>query len=110
MEKSNSSQVATESQTLDQDMENIIPVPTNFSTQEVDMLEALRQEMGLATTEEVVRALVRQAYQRTQILCPSCGGKAKKMADGRAECSECMSVLRLAESTLVTLVGRRSQS
>jgi hypothetical protein len=72
------------------------------------MLEALRHEMGLTTTEEVVRALVRQAYLRAQILCPSCGGKAKKTADGKAECSECMSVLHLAESTLVTLVGRRS--
>jgi hypothetical protein len=83
---------------------------TTFTPQEADMLESLRQEMGLATTDDVVRALVRQAYQRTQILCPSCGGKAKTLADGRAECDECMSVLNLAESTLVTLVGRRTKT
>jgi hypothetical protein len=91
-------------------MEDKKSLPTNFTAQETDMLESLRQEMGLSTTDEVIRALVRQAYQRTQILCPSCGGKARTLADGRAECSECMSVLRLAESTLVTLVGRRSQT
>ncbi len=83
---------------------------TAFSAQEADMLESLRQEMGLATTDDVVRALVRQAYQRTQILCPSCGGKARTLADGRAECDACMSVLSLAESTLVTLVGRRTKA
>jgi hypothetical protein len=91
-------------------MEEKKPFPAALSPQEADMLESLRQEMGLSTTDEVVRALVRQAYLRTQILCPSCGGKAKKLADGRAECDECMSVLNLAESTLVTLVGRRSQT
>jgi len=73
------------------------------------MLESLRREMGLATTEEVLRHLVRQAYHRTQVLCPSCGGKAKTLPDGRAECSECMSVLRLAESTLITFIQRRNQ-
>ena len=58
----------------------------------------------------VVCAVNGVAYQRTQILCPSCGGKAKTLADGRAECDECMSVLNLAESTLVTLVGRRTKA
>jgi hypothetical protein len=91
-------------------MENHKPFPPTLTPQEADMLESLRQEMGLATTDDVVRALVRQAYQRTQILCPSCGGKAKTLPDGRAECDECMSVLNLAESTLVTLVGRRTKT
>lgn len=86
------------------------PTPTQFSTQEADMLESLRQEMGLSTTDEVIRYLVRQAYHRAQVLCPSCGGKAKKTADGKAECSECMSVLRLAEGTLVTFIQRRSHT
>jgi hypothetical protein len=83
--------------------------PETLTPKEADMLEALRKEMGLATTDEVIKALVRQAYHRTQILCPSCGGKARQLADGRAECDECMSVLSLAENTLVTLVGRHSQ-
>jgi hypothetical protein len=91
-------------------MENKNSIPTTLTPQEADMLESLRQEMGLATTDDVVRALVRQAYLRTQILCPSCGGKARTLADGRAECDECMSVLNLAESTLVTLVGRRAKT
>lgn len=74
------------------------------------MLESLRQEMGLSSRDEVIRALVRQAYHRTQIICPSCGAKAKKTAEGKAECEECLSVLRLAEATLVTLVQRHSHT
>lgn len=79
----------------------------NFSKPEAEMLEALRQEMGLATIEEVLRALVRQAFHRTQILCPSCGGHARKTVEGKAECEACMSVLNLADGMLVTLTGRR---
>lgn len=84
--------------------------PAAFSASELDMLESLRQEMGLSSTDEVMRYLVRQAYHRAQVLCPSCGGKAKKTAEGKAECSDCMSVLRLAEGTLVTFIQRRSQT
>lgn len=83
--------------------------PKNFTPQEFDMLESLRQEMGLTSIDEVMRALVRQAYHRTQILCPSCGGSARKTLEGKAECDECMSVLRLAEGMLVTITGRRAQ-
>lgn len=78
----------------------------NFSKSEMEMLEALRQEMGLATIDEVLRALVRQAFHRTQILCPSCGGHARKTVAGKAECEACMSVLNLADGMLVTLTGR----
>ncbi len=87
----------------------MIDTKTGFSKSEAEMLEALRQEMGLATVDEVMRALVRQAFHRTQILCPSCGGHARKTVEGKAECEECMSVLGLADGMLVTLTGRREK-
>lgn len=85
-----------------------LPLAT-ISPAETEMLESLRQEMGLSTQDDVVRYLVRQAYHRTQVLCPSCGGNARKTPDGNAECNECMSILNLAEGTLVTFIQRRTQ-
>lgn len=76
------------------------------SEEELRMLEDLRQQMGLENTAEVVRALVRQACYRAQILCPRCGSAAEKTGEDRAQCQECLSSLRLAEGMTVVLEQR----
>jgi len=77
---------------------------TNLTDKETkDLLEELRKEMGLQTMEEVVRALARQAVNRATILCPRCGHRARKTEQDKAQCTSCMSPLKLAEGYLVAL-------
>jgi len=61
------------------------------------MIELLQKELGLASTEDVLRLLLRQALQRRAVVCPACGHVAQRTAQDAASCSACLSVLRLSE-------------
>ena len=75
--------------------------PSEKDTQE--LLEYLRQEMGLQSKDDVIHALARQAYHRATILCPRCGHHARQTDKDKAECTACMAPLKLAEAFLVAL-------
>ena len=76
-------------------------IPTDKETNE--LLEELKKELGLQSTEEVIRALARQAYHRATILCPRCGHHARQTDSDKAQCTSCMAPLKLAEAFLVAL-------
>lgn len=69
----------------------------NLGPEEQQAVKALQQEMGLASPDEVMHALLRQAAQRALVVCPSCGHSARKTAGDEASCAECMSVLHLSD-------------
>ena len=74
-----------------------------------DILEELRKEMGLDTTHDVIRALAKQALNRAAILCPRCGHHARQTEKDKAECTSCMSTLRLAEGLMVALEHEKKE-
>jgi hypothetical protein len=72
-------------------------VTVELTAQERDMVELLRNELGLASNDEVLRLLLRQALQRRAVVCPTCGHLAQQSAADAASCSSCLSVLHLSE-------------
>jgi hypothetical protein len=72
-------------------------VSLELSPEEQVAVEALQQEMGLESPDDVVHMLLRQAYQRVAVVCPTCGHSARKTTEDEAKCVECMSVLHLSD-------------
>lgn len=69
----------------------------DLSQEDLNILWALQQEMGLSSVEEVMHVLIRQAYTRAVIVCPNCGHAAQLTAEDEARCTSCMSLLRLSD-------------
>lgn len=72
-------------------------VSLNLSEEEQMAVDALQREMGLESPAAVMHMLLRQAQQRINVVCPSCGHSAQKTAEDEAKCVECLSVLHLTE-------------
>lgn len=78
----------------------------DLTEEEMEVLRALQQEMGVDSTDAVVHSLIRQAYARASIVCPACGHSAQKTAVDQARCDSCMSVLQLSEDVWSVVVSR----
>lgn len=78
----------------------------DLSEEDLNMLHALQQEMGLARVDQVVQALIRQAYTRAEIVCPNCGHAAQLTAEDEARCTSCMSLLQLSDDMWQVAVTR----
>lgn len=79
-------------------MNEYAPNQFELSDDEQEMVDLLKQEMGLQNNEDVMHLLVKQAIQRVAITCPQCGHYAAKRTDENiAECRECLSVITLSE-------------
>lgn len=76
----------------------------NLNEEDAQALAALQAEMGLSGPDEVMHALIRQAYTRAAISCPACGHSAHLTAADSARCDGCMSILQLSDQiwTVVT--------
>ncbi|MCP4164363.1 MAG: hypothetical protein GY759_00535 [Chloroflexi bacterium] len=74
--------------------------PNTFilSEDEQEMVDLLKDEMGLDSNEEVMNLLVRQAIKRVAITCPQCGHYAARKEEDKVECRSCLSVITLSES------------
>lgn len=68
----------------------------DLNDEEVSMLEVLQADMGLASTQEVMHVLIRQAHSRAAIVCPNCGHSAQRNAADEARCESCLSILQLS--------------
>ncbi|NOZ50397.1 MAG: hypothetical protein GXP37_10175 [Chloroflexi bacterium] len=73
------------------------PNQFELSPEEQEMIDLLKKEMGLSSTEDVMQALMRQAVQRVSITCPNCGHYAHITKEDKAECSSCLSIITLSE-------------
>ncbi len=73
------------------------PNQFELTPEEQEMIELLKKEMGLDSTEAVMQNLMRQAIQRISITCPNCGHYARITNEDQAECSSCLSVISLSE-------------
>lgn len=78
----------------------------DLTDEELNMLQVLQQEMGLARVDQVLHALIRQAYTRAEIVCPNCGHAAQLTAEDEARCTSCMSLLRLSDEIWQVTVSR----
>ena len=78
----------------------------DLNDQEIDALRTLQVEMGLASVDEVVHALIRQAYSRAAIVCPHCGHSAQLTAEDEARCDGCLSILQLSDQIWRVAVTR----
>lgn len=78
----------------------------NLNQDETQTLAALQAEMGLSSPDEVMHALIRQAYTRAAISCPACGHAAQLTTADSARCDSCMSVLHLSDQ-IWTVVATR---
>lgn len=78
----------------------------DLSDEDLKMLQALQQEMGLAQLEQVLQALIRQAYTRAEIVCPNCGHAAQLTAEDEARCTNCLSLLHLSDDIWRVVVTR----
>jgi DNA-directed RNA polymerase subunit RPC12/RpoP len=78
----------------------------DLSEEDLNILWSLQQEMGLASVEEVMHALIRQAYTRAVIVCPNCGHAAQATAEDEARCTSCMSLLHLSDEIWQVAVTR----
>jgi hypothetical protein len=72
-------------------------VELKLNPEERQIVDLLQKELGLKSTEEVLRLLLRQALQRRAVVCPTCGHLAQQTERDVASCAECLSVLRLSE-------------
>lgn len=75
--------------------EREIQIP--LTPKERSMLAVLREELGLESEKEALRLILRQAFQRLTVTCPTCGHHAKVTQEDAAECAACLSILRLSE-------------
>jgi predicted RNA-binding Zn-ribbon protein involved in translation (DUF1610 family) len=78
----------------------------DLSQEDLNILWSLQQEMGLSSVEEVMHALIRQAYTRAVIVCPNCGHAAQLTAEDEARCTSCMSLLHLSDEIWQVAVTR----
>jgi predicted RNA-binding Zn-ribbon protein involved in translation (DUF1610 family) len=78
----------------------------DLSQEDLNILWALQQEMGLSSAEEVMQALIHQAYTRAVIVCPNCGHAAQRTAEDEARCTSCMSLLHLSDAMWQVAVTR----
>ncbi|MBK9095847.1 hypothetical protein [Candidatus Amarolinea dominans] len=78
-------------------MANEFHVSMQLNDQEQEVVEMLKDEMHLASTDDVIRLLVRQEAQRKAVVCPTCGHLARKAATDVANCNSCLSVINLSE-------------
>lgn len=68
-----------------------------LSPAEREMIELLKEALGLDSDEAVMKLLMRQAIQRIAITCPTCGHYARLSEEDRAICRSCLSVITLSE-------------
>ena len=78
-----------------------------LTPRERSMLEMLREELGLESEEEALRLILRQAFQRLTVTCPTCGHNARVTDEDVAQCASCLSILRLSEG--LWMVARKGQ-
>lgn len=78
----------------------------DLTKDELQMLASLQAEMGLASPDEVMHALIRQAHTRAAISCPACGHAAHLTTEDQARCDSCMSVLQLSGQIWVVAATR----
>lgn len=78
----------------------------DLSQEDLNILWSLQQEMGLSSVEEVMHALIRQAYTRAVIVCPNCGHAAQLTTEDEARCTSCMSLLHLSDEIWQVAVTR----
>ena len=71
-------------------------MPEEKNQEQLDkLLEDLKNEMGVATKQEVVETIIRLAVQRANVVCPKCGHQAN--------CTTCMSPEHIAEEIMTNL-------
>ncbi|WP_423225248.1 hypothetical protein [Candidatus Amarolinea aalborgensis] len=78
-------------------MANEFHVTMQLNPQEQEVVDMLKDEMQLGSTDDVLRMLVRQEAQRKAVVCPTCGHLARKAAEDVANCNSCLSVITLSE-------------
>jgi hypothetical protein len=78
----------------------------DLNDEDLAMLAALQAEMGVASINEVMQALIRQAHTRATIVCPACGHSAQLTAWDEARCESCMSVLQLGDQLWTVAASR----
>jgi hypothetical protein len=78
-----------------------------LTPRERTMLEMLREELGLDSEEEAMRLILRQAFQRLTVTCPTCGHNARVTDEDVAHCASCLSILRLSEG--LWMVARKDK-
>ncbi|RME83134.1 MAG: hypothetical protein D6775_08995 [Caldilineae bacterium] len=78
-------------------MIELAPNQFQLSDDEQEMIDILKEDMGLSSRQEVLNLLVRQAVQRVAITCPNCGHYARRTAADEARCRSCFSVITLTE-------------
>ncbi len=74
-----------------------VSIELELNEQEQEVVEMLKEEMELPSTDDVIRLLVRQEAQRKAVVCPTCGHMARKAAADLANCNSCLSVITLSE-------------
>jgi len=79
-----------------------------LSEKERSMLSVLRAELGLDSEEEALRLILRQAFQRLTVTCPTCGHHARVTQEDAAQCASCLSILKLSEG--LWMVARKGSS
>ena len=71
-------------------------MPEEKNQEQLDkLLDELKDEMGLATKQEVVETIIRLAVQRANVVCPKCGHQSN--------CTTCMSPEHIAEEIMTNL-------
>lgn len=78
-------------------MANEFRVSLQLNEQEQEVVEMLKDDLQLSSTDDVIRLLVRQEAQRKAVVCPTCGHLARKSATDAANCDSCLSVITLSE-------------
>ena len=72
-------------------------IAMQLNEQEQEMVNLLREEMNLSSSDEVLKLLLRQEVQRKAVVCPTCGHMARKTDEDVANCNACLSVIALSE-------------
>lgn len=78
-------------------MEHNNEVSVQLDEQEQEMIEILKEDLALPSTDDVIRLLVKQEAQRIAVVCPACGHYARKTQRDVASCNSCLSIINLSE-------------
>jgi hypothetical protein len=78
-------------------MEHSDDVNVHLNEQEQEMIEILKEDLALPSTDDVIRLLVKQEAQRIAVVCPACGHYARKTQQDVASCNSCLSIINLSE-------------
>lgn len=78
-------------------MEHNNEVSVQLDEQEQEMIEILKEDLALPSTDDVIRLLVKQEAQRIAVVCPACGHYARKTQQDVASCNSCLSIINLSE-------------